>query len=44
MGLPAEAILFVDDWPPHAGLTYLTDLHDLERLVTAAATLPPAPA
>jgi HAD superfamily hydrolase (TIGR01509 family) len=67
MGLPAEAMLFVDDWPPHvqtalavgfqgavldrnadapaiAGLTYLTDLGDVERLVTAAATLPPAPA
>jgi HAD superfamily hydrolase (TIGR01509 family) len=66
MGLPAETMLFVDDWPPHvqtalavgfqgavldrnaeaptiAGLTYLTDLHDVERLVTAA-TLPPSPA
>jgi hypothetical protein len=65
MDLPAEAILFVDDWPPHAqtavvagfqgavldrnaeapaipGLTYLTDLHDVERLV--AATLRPSPA
>jgi putative hydrolase of the HAD superfamily len=66
MELPAGAMLFVDDWPPHvqtalavgfqravldrnadapaiAGLTYLTDLRDVERLVTAA-TLPPAPA
>jgi hypothetical protein len=61
MELPAEVMLFVDDWPPHvqtalavgfqgavldrnadapaiAGLTYLTDLHDVERLVTTAAT------
>jgi FMN phosphatase YigB (HAD superfamily) len=60
MGLPAEAMLFVDDWPPHvqtalgvgfrgavldrhgdapvvAGLTYLTDLQEVERL-TASAT------
>jgi hypothetical protein len=59
MGLPAEAMLFVDDWPPHVqtalaagfqgavldrdgeapavpGLRYLTDLHDVERLVMAA--------
>ena len=65
MDLPAEAILFVDDWPPHVqtavaagfqgavldrnaeapaipSLTYLTDLHDVERLVVA--TLPPSPA
>lgn len=63
MELPAEAMLFVDDWPPHVqtaiaagfqgavldrdaeapavpGLTYLTDLHDVERLVAAAT--PPA--
>jgi HAD superfamily hydrolase (TIGR01509 family) len=67
MELPAEAMLFIDDWPPHvqtalavgfqgavldrnadtpaiAGLTYRTDLRDVERLVTAAATLPPSPA
>ena len=66
MGLPAGAVLFVDDWPPHVqtalaagfqgavldrnaeaptipGLRYLTDLHDVERLVMAA-TLPPSPA
>ena len=66
MGLPAAAMLFVDDRPPHvqtalgvgfqgavldrhpegpaiSGLTYLTDLHDVERLVTAA-TLPPSSA
>lgn len=66
MELPARAMLFVDDWPPHVqtalavgfqgavldrnadapaipGLTYLTDLRDVERLVTAA-TLPPSPA
>lgn len=65
MDLPPEAILFIDDWPPHVqtalgagfqgavldrnaeapaipGLTYLTDLHDVERLVMAA-TLPPSP-
>ena len=65
MGLPAEAMLFIDDWPPHVqtglaagfqgavldrnakapaipGLTYLADLHDVERLVMAA-TLPPSP-
>jgi putative hydrolase of the HAD superfamily len=67
MGLPAAAMLFVDDRPPHVqtalgvgfqgavldrnavapavpGLTYLTDLRDIERLVTAAATPPPTPA
>jgi FMN phosphatase YigB (HAD superfamily) len=66
MDLPAEAVLFVDDWPPHVqtalaaglqgavlghnaeapaipGLTYLTDLHDVERLVITA-TPPPSPA
>jgi putative hydrolase of the HAD superfamily len=66
MGLPAETMLFVDDWPPHvqtalgvgfqgvvldrnaeapaiSGLTYVTDLHDVERLVIAAAR-PPSPA
>jgi FMN phosphatase YigB (HAD superfamily) len=66
MGLPAEAMLFVDDWPPHvqtaikagfqgavldrdagapvvAGLTYLTDLEEVERLVLAAVP-PPSPA
>jgi HAD superfamily hydrolase (TIGR01509 family) len=64
MGLPAEAILFVDDWPPHIqtalaagfqgavldrngdapavpGLTYLTDLHDVERLATSATLRSP---
>jgi putative hydrolase of the HAD superfamily len=67
MGLPAAAMLFVDDRPPHVqtalgvgfqgavldrnavasavpGLTYLTDLRDVERLVTAAPTPPPTPA
>lgn len=66
MGLPAEAMLFVDDWPPHVqtalaagfqgavldrnaaapatpGRSYLTNLHDVERLAMAA-TLPPLPA
>jgi putative hydrolase of the HAD superfamily len=65
MDLPAKAMLFVDDWPPHVqtavaagfqgavldrnaeapavpGLTYLTDLHDVERLV--AVTPPTSPA
>jgi HAD superfamily hydrolase (TIGR01509 family) len=67
MGLPAGAMLFVDDWPPHVqtaltagfqgavldrnaeapavpGLTYLSDLHDVERVVIAATWIsPPGP-